>query len=175
VHFIVESRDRLARIAAFVRETRRRGTLEPVIVFTGRRDDLGLTDAQIRELALDRPDVELDVPRGPSIVQSARVMERYHALLELGRPAVVVVGASAVSVACALVARERSIPVAQVAGPSRPAEVRPLEPQIADLVLVPRVEGDKQHKQLLFGGQASTEAEVADLVPALEALLVSHG
>ncbi|MFI5402569.1 MAG: hypothetical protein ACHQ1G_06495 [Planctomycetota bacterium] len=116
VHFIVEGRPGLARVAPLVREMRGKGTLEPLVVHTGRRDDLRLTDAQLRELGYEGPDVDLDIAPSESIVLVARVMERYHALLEAGPPLAVVVSDSEAALACALVAKERGLAVARTGG-----------------------------------------------------------
>jgi len=178
VHFIADSRERLRRLTPFVQETGLRGTLQPVLVYTGRRDDLGLTDAQLRELGIGKPDVELDVVAEPGIVQTARIMERYHALAATQMPSVVVVGESSASLSCALVARERGIPVAQIADSrAAPAPVaRPLgngaTESIADLVLAPehRISPGAAPTQLAFVEDAPVH-EARELVPVLEALL----
>jgi UDP-GlcNAc:undecaprenyl-phosphate GlcNAc-1-phosphate transferase len=117
LHLIVEGRPGLAQVAPLVREVRARGLLAPVVVHTGRRDDLSLTDAQLRELGLEGPDIDLDVAAAETIVLVARVMERYHGLLEAQRPAVVVVGDGEASLACALVAKEHGLAVARLASP----------------------------------------------------------
>ncbi|HEX5138934.1 MAG TPA: UDP-N-acetylglucosamine 2-epimerase, partial [Planctomycetota bacterium] len=180
IHFVAEGRAGLARIAPLVREVRRAGTLEPVVVHTGRRDDLLLTDAQLKELALEGPDVDLDVAPAETIVLTARIMERYHALLEAGRPAAVVVGDAEPSLACALVAKELGIAVAQVAPDGAPAAPGPLrrtlKGSLADVTLLAGDLGRRpaaHAAQLLFaeGPARAREAPLEDLVPALEALL----
>jgi UDP-GlcNAc:undecaprenyl-phosphate GlcNAc-1-phosphate transferase len=178
VHFIAEGRDRLARIAPLVRETRRRGTLEPVVVHTGRRDDLGITAAQVRELGLEGPDIDLDVAPADAMVLAARVMERYHLLLETGRPAVVVVGESEAALACALVAKERGVAVAQISAPGGDTSQRPLlrmlRESLADLTLAARPEpGEGGQLYIIDGAGRVREGDAADLIPALEALLAA--
>jgi len=149
VHFVVEGRPGLARVAPLVREMRQRGTLDPVVVHTGRRDDLGVTHAQLRELGYEGPDVDLDVAPAEPVVVIARVMERYHALLDAGRPLAVVVGDSEPSLACALVARECGLAVARAAGgPTAPEG--PLRRALGDYPeafvedLLPTLEGASQ-------------------------------
>jgi hypothetical protein len=149
VHFIVEGRPGLARVAPLVREMRGKGTLEPLVVHTGRRDDLRLTDAQLREHGYEGPDVDLDIAPSEAIVLVARVMERYHALLEAGPPLAVVVGDSEAALACALVAKERGLAVARTAidaaapqGPLRRALGDYPETGIEDLL--PALEGASQ-------------------------------
>lgn len=171
VHFIVEGRPGLARVAPLVREVRGRGALEPIVVHTGRRDDLGLTEAQLRELGYEGPDVDLDVVPTEAIVFTARVMERYHTLLEAGLPAVLVVGQSEASLACALVGKEHGLAVAQIAltgeaavppGPLR----RTFRDSLADLTL------EDRGRRPAAGGGRACETALGDLAPALEALLV---
>jgi UDP-GlcNAc:undecaprenyl-phosphate GlcNAc-1-phosphate transferase len=177
IHFVAEGRAGLARIAPLVRETRARGLLEPVVVHVGRRDDLLLTAAQMKELALEGPDIDLDVAPAEPIVLTARVMERYHALLEAGRPAAVVVGDAEPSLACALVAKEMGVAVAQVAPEAAPAPPGPLRRTLRDS-LAPA--GDRGRRPagrgpqlLLADGLGRTrEAPLDDLIPALEALLL---
>lgn len=174
IHFVAEGRAGLARIAPLVRETRRRGTLEPVVVHTGRRDDLMLTEAQMKELALEGPDIDLDVAPAETIVLTARVMERYHALLEAGRPAAVVVGDSEPSLACALVAKEMGLAVAQVAPETAAAPPGPLRRTLRDSLADRGRRAAGRGAQLLLadGSGLTREAPLDDLVPALEALLV---
>ncbi|MHC4549337.1 MAG: UDP-N-acetylglucosamine 2-epimerase [Planctomycetota bacterium] len=183
VHFIVENRERLQRISPFVRETRRRDTLMPHVVLVGCRDDLGLTSAQLRELELETPDVDLDVPPGEGVVHTARVMERYNALLETAKPAVVVVGDSSASVACAMAAKEHRLAVAHV-GAGTAAEqplTRTLTASLADLTLSAEDRGRRPAGgagQLLLREERAAghaDAEAAQVVPALEALLLAGG
>jgi len=180
VHFIVDSRERLQRVSPFVRETQRRGTLEPLVVHTGRRDDFGLTVAQMRELGLEVPHVDLDVEPGEGVVHTARVMERYRACLETSRPAVVVVGDSGASVACAMAAKECDLAVAHVAAATAPAKPlnRTLTASLADLTLFAEDRGQRPTAaagQLLFLDEARgrADADAARVVPALEALLLA--
>jgi UDP-GlcNAc:undecaprenyl-phosphate/decaprenyl-phosphate GlcNAc-1-phosphate transferase len=177
IHFVADGRAGLARIAPLVRETRRRGLLEPIVVHTGRRDDLMLTEAQLRELAFEGPDIDLDIAPAETIVVTARVMERYHALLEAGRPAAVVVGDSEPSLACALVAKEMGLAVAQVAPDAASAPPGPLHRTLRDF-LAPSGDRGRRHAgrgaQLLLADAfgRTREAPLDDLIPALEALLV---
>ncbi len=170
VHFIVEGRPGLARVAPLVRDVRRRGALQPIVVHTGRRDDLGVTEAQLKDLGYEGPDVDLDVVPTEAIVFTARVMERYHMLLEAGTPAVIVVGQSEASLACALVAKEHGVAVAQVAHAAEPAAPagplrRTFRDSLADLTLEDR----GRRPAAAHGRPRGTALE--DLAPALEALL----
>jgi hypothetical protein len=176
VHFVAAGREALARMAPLVRETRRRGMLEPVVVHTGRRDDLKLSDAQLRELGIEGPDVDLDIAPAASIVLTARIMERYHALLETSKPAVVVVGDCDASPACALVAKEHGLAVARVAFPGAPVPPRPLlrtlRDSLADLTLAAKPPDGGQLMLVDAQGRVR-EGDAADLAPAIEALLAA--
>jgi hypothetical protein len=180
VHFIADGRVRLARVSALARETSRRGALQPVIVFTGRRDDLGLTDAQLRELDLEHPGVELDVAAGEDVVYMARVMERYDALVAAEPPSVVVVGDSRAGVACALVAKERGLAVAHVGAAGERAGT--LAETMADVVLATdrgirpspvATPSSGAVRPLMFLDDSATGAEesAARIVPAIEAMI----
>jgi hypothetical protein len=188
VHYIAESPGRLGRVSALVRETRRRGILEPVLVYTGRRADLGLSEERLVEMGLEIPLVDLDVPAGRGVVLIARVMERYHALLGTRRPSAVVVGGSPAGVACALVARERGIAVAHVAQPDRAVAFlkgdidRALTESISRLVFdsdrarrfTPTGATPEERQVHLFDQSAAEggeELSAARFVPALEELL----
>jgi UDP-N-acetylglucosamine 2-epimerase (non-hydrolysing) len=150
------------------------------VVFTGRRDDLNLTDAQLKELGLVKPAVDLDVEPGPPIVQAARILERYHALVEAQPPSVVVVGEAGAAFACALVAKERGIPVAQIGVPHEGgarALGRTLTDSLADLVLLPGAAARARERapdpQLVFLEEVLDARAPAEVVPALEALLLA--
>ena len=171
IHFVVEDESQLARVSALVRETRTRGTLDPLVVHVGRRDDLGLSDSELTRRGYEIPGVDLDVAPGSGIVRMAHVMERYHALAHAATPAVVVVGSSKCGAACALAAKELDVPVAHVGEPE-PVLTRAM----ADLSL-PRgsdrpAAAERAAEQLVFLDDAP-DAGPASIVPALEALLVA--
>lgn len=114
-HFVVVGRGDLARVEPLVRETRSRGALDPAVVHSGRRDDLGVFDAVRAAAGGFEPDVDLDVPDTGDASHAQRVIDRYDALLDAGAPAVVVVlGDSAAAAGCAVVAKRRGIPVAHL-------------------------------------------------------------
>ena len=187
IHFVADGRERLKRISPFVCETRRRRVLEPMVIYTGCRDALGLTDPQLRELGLEVPSVELDVPARGGILFTARVIERYDALVETSPPAVVVVGNSEASVACAMVAKERGLAVAHVGTEDSRPLPRKLTESLADITLPARDLGRRPAPgQLLFGGEPEggeseggepernrLDPDATLVVPALEALLLT--
>lgn len=107
-HFIVRHTDDLAQVAPLVKALDDHGRVYAIVVNAARRSDLDLA-----RLPLDlQPDLDLDVPVLPEVLELGRTMDSYEALLSLKRPdLVVVVGESSAAVACALVARRNGIPL----------------------------------------------------------------
>ncbi|MGQ0612318.1 MAG: UDP-N-acetylglucosamine 2-epimerase [Planctomycetaceae bacterium] len=191
-HFVAGSRLNLLEVAPLVEETRRRAVLDPFVVHTGRRDELGLDDVGSRGVAIVVPDVDLDVPPAADGVETARILERYDALLDACVPGVVVVvGSSNAAVACAVVAKKRGIPVAHIdaggSAPDRPAPEafnRALAGSLADLLFSSRPEAggasrepSRASQRVLFAASdpSALEPAAARLVPALEELAGGGG
>jgi UDP-N-acetylglucosamine 2-epimerase (non-hydrolysing) len=113
-----------------------------VLVHTGQHYDPMMNDRLFEDLALPRPDVNLEVGSATHAVQTAEVMQRFEPVLDAHRPScVVVVGDVNSTLACTLVAVKKSIPVAHVEAGLRsfdrsmPEEInRVLTDQIADLL-----------------------------------------
>lgn len=173
VHLVARDRDGLARMTGLARAIRDRGSLDASIVYSGCRDDLGLSETQLDEHGLDAPAVELDVRDGDPVATMARVMERYSALVDLAAPAVVVVDDSRAGAACAIVARERGVPVARVGSAAEAGAHAPP----ADLVLGTDAGGARKapasQLRLLEDEPDGAGDEAARLVPALESLLAA--
>ena len=114
--------------------------LPALLVHTGQHYDSALSDQLFTDLALPRPDVNLEVGSGSHAVQTAEVMRRFEPVLDAHRPAcVVVVGDVNSTLACALVAVKKGVPVVHVEAGLRsgdrgmPEEInRVLTDQIAD-------------------------------------------
>ncbi len=114
--------------------------LQALLVHTGQHYDASMSDQLFADLGLPRPDLNLGVGSGSHAVQTAEVMKGFEPALDAHQPAcVVVVGDVNSTLACALVACKKAIPVVHVEAGLRsrdrrmPEEInRVLTDQIAD-------------------------------------------
>lgn len=113
-----------------------------LLVHTGQHYDAAMNDRLFADLELPHPDVNLEVGSGSHAVQTAEVMKRFEPVIDAhGARAVLVVGDVNSTLACALVAAKRHIPVVHVESGLRsgdrrmPEEVnRVLTDQISDVL-----------------------------------------
>ena len=85
------------------------------LVHTGQHYDVDMKDTFFDQLGIPKPDVDLEVGSGSHAVQTAQVMLRFEPVLEETRPtAVLVVGDVNSTVACAIVAVKKGVPVIHV-------------------------------------------------------------
>ena len=140
------------KAAPVVEEMKRRsGEFAPLLVHTGQHYDRGMSEAFFQDLALPEPDVYLGVGSGTHAQQTASVMASFEPVLVQERPDwLVVVGDVNSTLACALVAVKLGVRVAHVEAGLRsrdrsmPEEInRILTDQIADLLLTPSEDGDR--------------------------------
>lgn len=116
--------------------------IRALLVHTGQHYDPDMNDRLFSALELPRPDVNLGVGSGSHAVQTAEVMKRFEPVIdEQGARAVLVVGDVNSTIACALVAAKRNVPVVHVEAGLRsfdramPEEInRVLTDQISDLL-----------------------------------------
>jgi UDP-N-acetylglucosamine 2-epimerase (non-hydrolysing) len=114
--------------------------LPSLLVHTGQHYDRDMNGRLFEDLALPRPDINLEVGSGTHAVQTAEVMRRFEPALDEHRPScVVVVGDVNSTLACTLVAVKKGVPVAHVEAGLRshdrgmPEEInRLLTDQVAD-------------------------------------------
>ena len=126
-------------IRAFDAESRLPGT---TLIHTGQHYDFAMSDALFRDLGLPVPDLNLEVGSASHAVQTAEVMTRIEPVLDALRPAcVVVVGDVNSTLAVALVAAKKGVPVVHVEAGLRshdrtmPEEVnRVLTDQLSDVL-----------------------------------------
>ena len=117
---VVGARPNFMKMAPLLRALRAYQFVRPVLVHTGQHYDAELSDVFFEELDMPRPDVSLEVGSGKHGAQTARVLERFEAVLEQGPPAggsydrVVVVGDVNSTMAAALAAAKLGVPVAHV-------------------------------------------------------------
>jgi len=115
-----------------------------LVVHTGQHYDHAMSQAFFDVLEIPEPDVNLEVGSGEQNVQTARILERFDALLKEQSPsAVVVFGDVNSTLACSLAAAKRLIPVVHVEAGLRsfdrtmPEEInRLVTDSLSDLLLV---------------------------------------
>jgi UDP-N-acetylglucosamine 2-epimerase (non-hydrolysing) len=140
---VVGARPNYMKMAPLLRAFRSRADLPPaVLVHTGQHYGPMLNGRLFDDLALPRPDINLEVGSGTHAVQTAEVMRRFEPVVDAHRPScVVVVGDVNSTLACSLVAVKKAVPVAHVEAGLRsfdramPEEInRVLTDQLSDLL-----------------------------------------
>ena len=102
---VAGARPNFMKIAPLLAAFREAKHFEARLVHTGQHYDAKLSKIFFEELAIPRPDVELEVGSGSHAQQTAEVMKRFEPVLEAEQPqAVLVVGDVNSTIACALVA-----------------------------------------------------------------------
>ncbi len=113
---VVGARPNFMKIAPIIRAFR--AGPEPIdvrLVHTGQHYDAEMNDAFFSQLQIPRPDIELEVGSASHAVQTAEVMKRFEPVVDAESPrAVLVVGDVNSTIACALVAAKKNIPVIHV-------------------------------------------------------------
>jgi len=118
--------------------------LKVSLVHTGQHYDVAMNHQYFEALGIPEPDINLEVGSGSHAVQTADVMRRFEPALDATQPsAVLVVGDVNSTLACALVATKKGIPVIHVEAGLRsfdramPEEInRILTDQISDLLFI---------------------------------------
>lgn len=116
--------------------------LQARLVHTGQHYDEAMKHQFFNQLGIPHPDIDLGVGSGSHAVQTAEVMRRFEPVLDAEQPqAVLVVGDVNSTIACALVAAKKGVPVIHVEAGLRsydrtmPEEInRVLTDQISDLL-----------------------------------------
>jgi len=140
---VVGARPNFMKIAPIMRAFR--SGPDPIsarLVHTGQHYDADMNDAFFTQLQIPQPDIELEVGSASHAVQTAEIMRRFEPVVDAESPrAVLVVGDVNSTIACALVAAKKNVPVIHVEAGLRsfdrtmPEEInRVLTDQISDLL-----------------------------------------
>jgi len=132
-------------MAPVVAALREREEVHATLVHTGQHYDDAMSRVFLDELGMPAPDVNLETGSGSHAAQTARVLERFDGYLEGARPDLVLVAGDVNStLACALAAAKRTIPVGHVESGLRsrdrtmPEELnRILTDALSDLLFAP--------------------------------------
>lgn len=141
---VVGARPNFMKIAPVIDALRQSARLVPCLVHTGQHYDAAMKHAFFDQLGIPEPDIDLEVGSGTHAVQTAEIMRRFEPVLDREQPsAVLVVGDVNSTIACALVATKKGVPVVHVEAGLRsydramPEEVnRVLTDQISDLLFI---------------------------------------
>ncbi len=123
--------------------------LQPKLVHTGQHYDVAMNHQYFQALGIPEPDINLEVGSGSHAQQTAEVMRRFEPALDEVQPsAVLVVGDVNSTIACALVAAKKGVPVIHVEAGLRsfdramPEEInRVLTDQLSDLLFTTEESG----------------------------------
>ena len=157
VFCIVGARPNFMKIAPIMAALEATEGLQAKLVHTGQHYDVAMNLQFFEQLGIPKPDVDLEVGSGSHAVQTAEVMKRFEPLVdaEENLAAVLVVGDVNSTIACALVAAKKGIPVIHVEAGLRsydrdmPEEInRVLTDQISDLLFITeRSATDNLHRE----------------------------
>jgi len=139
---IVGARPNFMKIAPIMRAMASSALISPVLLHTGQHYDADMKHSFFDQLHIPEPDIDLEVGSGSHAEQTAEIMKRFEPVLDELKPqAILVVGDVNSTIACALVAVKKSIPVVHVEAGLRsgdramPEEInRVLTDQISDLL-----------------------------------------
>lgn len=140
---VVGARPNFMKIAPIMAALRATDQLPPaVLIHTGQHYDKEMKESFFLQLGIPEPDVDLGVGSGSHAVQTAEIMRRFETVVDQLRPcAVLVVGDVNSTIACALVASKKQIPVIHVEAGLRsydrdmPEEInRVLTDQLSDVL-----------------------------------------
>lgn len=170
VHVVVGARPNQMKAAPLLRELRQHPSFEPFLVDTGQHYDHEMAGIFMEQFGMGLPDRTLEVGSGSHGAQTAKILERYEALLLEQRPAAtVVIGDINSTVACALAAAKLGVPVVHLEAGLRsqdrtmPEELnRIVTDHLADLLWTPSPDGDEN--LLASGIEASKIVRVGNIM-----------
>lgn len=159
---VVGARPNFMKIAPVMAALNASPRLMPYLVHTGQHYDIAMKHAFFDQLSIPEPDEDLGVGSASHAIQTAEIMRRFEPVLDRERPAMVlVVGDVNSTIACALVATKKSVPVVHVEAGLRsgdramPEEVnRVLTDQISDLLFTTEREAESNlQREGIDGGR----------------------
>jgi UDP-N-acetylglucosamine 2-epimerase (non-hydrolysing) len=142
---IVGARPNFMKIAPIMRAFNQQGSgIVARLLHTGQHYDAEMKKSFFDQLGIPEPDVDLGVGSGTHTWQTAEIMQRFEPELDAWQPAMIlVVGDVNSTIACALVAVKKGVPVIHVEAGLRsfdremPEEInRVLTDQISDLLFI---------------------------------------
>lgn len=147
---VVGARPNFMKIAPVIRAFRR-ASIPVHLVHTGQHYDDSMKASFFGQLGIPEPDVDLEVGSASHAVQTAQIMTRFEPVLErLAPSAVLVVGDVNSTVACALVAVKKGVPVFHVEAGLRsfdrtmPEEInRVLTDQLSELLFTTEADAEQ--------------------------------
>ena len=152
IHLIAAARPNFMKIAPLYHAlAAAQDWAAPIIVHTGQHYDANMSDAFFADLALPKPDHNLEIGSGSHAEQTGAVMIAYERLCRSAAPDwVVVVGDVNSTLACSLVAKKLCLPLAHLEAGLRsrdrtmPEEInRLVTDAIADLLWTPSPDADE--------------------------------
>lgn len=115
IYLVAGARPNFMKIAPIVRALRAEGSLDFRIIHTGQHYDREMNSVFFEELGIPAPDVFMGAGGGSHAQQTAKIMLAFEELCIAQRPdAVLVVGDVNSTLACSIVAKKLTIPVAHV-------------------------------------------------------------
>lgn len=148
---IVGARPNFMKIAPIMRAfSQPESVLSARLLHTGQHYDAAMKHAFFDQLHIPQPDIDLEVGSGSHAQQTAEIMKRFEPVLDADTPAaVLVVGDVNSTIACALVAVKKGIPVIHVEAGLRsgdrqmPEEInRILTDQLSDLLFTTEADAE---------------------------------
>ncbi len=112
---VVGARPNFMKASPLIKEFKRRGAIEPLLVHTGQHYDENMSKIFFEDLELPEPDIYLGVGSGTHAEQTGKIMISFEKVLrENNCDLVIVVGDVNSTLACSLVAAKMLVPVAHV-------------------------------------------------------------
>ena len=170
IHVVVGARPNQMKAAPLLRALKEHPDFNPILVDTGQHYDHEMAGIFMQQFGMGKPDFALEVGSGTHGAQTAKILERYEALLLENSPAAcVVIGDINSTVACALAAAKLGIPVVHLEAGLRswdrgmPEELnRIVTDHLADLLWTPSPDGDEN--LLASGIEASKIVRVGNIM-----------